>query len=179
MSRFGPLPEVKDVMAVFTATARSGADAADAFPDEILRALAGLTDARRRMAMDRPGAEDIASGAMRLSPSAAQTDSDPWFLASRDAQRHMATIDFAARRVLGPPRAGALEHHEGLGTVFGRMAYWYVISFDRFVLDGPEGRNRRALGLSFASYETLARELASGRSYLPEPSAHPQSRQPR
>jgi hypothetical protein len=35
------------------------------------------------------------------------------------------------------------------------------------VLDGPQGRNRRQLAREYAAYETLARELACGRKFLP------------
>ncbi len=87
----------------------------------------------------------------------------------------MHKIDLEACTIFGQAGAAAVEHHEGLGAVFGRAAHLYTISFNRFVLDGPEGRNRQQLGRALASYESLARDLICGRKYLPSLHRRPDS----
>jgi hypothetical protein len=149
------------------------AGAAD-FGCPILVSVEGLVDAHRRLAATRPNWDEVV---MTWTPGRSQPElpgmdlvADPFTGAWEDAQRHLLVIDREARRALGEPGSGAVKHHEGLGAVFGRLAYLYTISFDRYVLDGPQAAHRRQLARAYFSYEILARELACGEKCLP-PSA--------
>ncbi|MFI5715485.1 hypothetical protein [Nocardia sp. NPDC051750] len=137
----------------------------------MLEPLAGLVVAHRRMAAARPDWDEVVltwdPGGRTPVLSATAAGTDGFTRAWEEVQRHMLSIDLEARRVLGQPPADAVTHHEGLGAIFGRMAHLYTISHDRFVLDGPQGRSRRQLAREYAAYETLARELACGRKFLP------------
>ncbi|WP_416563036.1 hypothetical protein [Nocardia testacea] len=146
------------------------AGAAD-FGCPMLTAVAGLVDAHRHLAATRPNWDDVVLTWVpgRTEPELPDTDlaADPFVRAWEDAQRLLFVIDSEAHRLLGEPGSGAVEHHEGLGAVFGRLAYLYTISFDRFILDGPEAVHRRQLARAYFSYEGLARELACGQKRLP------------
>ncbi|WP_159848681.1 hypothetical protein [Nocardia sp. CY41] len=171
---FGPLPDGRTVMTVFARTAELGMDAVSGFGDSMLKALVGLVIAHRRIAMAQPDWDDVVltwtSGQVVPVLSVAHDSADSFVGAWEAAQRHMLAIDLEGCRVLGEPGAGAVEHHEGLGAVFGRMAHLHSVSFNRFfVLDGPEGRNRQQLGRALVSYESLARDLICGRKALPSP----------
>lgn len=169
---FGPLPDSRALSAAFARAADYGRDATD--PGRgILESIAGLVEVHRRMEALQPRWGD---GVMTWDPKAGDmavptldVEADPLLDAWEDAQRHISAIDLEARRILGEPPLGAVEHHEGLGTIFCRMAYLYTISFDRFVLDGPDGTNRKQLARAYASYEQLAHDLVCGRKYLPSP----------
>ncbi|WP_174187992.1 hypothetical protein [Nocardia barduliensis] len=174
---FGPLPDSRIVITVFARTAESGLDAAGAFGGGMLEPLAGLVEAHRRMATVQPDWDDVeltwTPGQKGPVLSTAGGNAEPFASAWEDAQRHMLAIDLEACKVLGQPDAGAVEHHEGLGAVLGRMAHLYTISFNRFVLDGPEGRNRQQLGRALVSYDSLARDLVCGKKCLPSPLTRP------
>lgn len=176
---FGPLPDITTVMRVFARTAEVGTDAAGGLDGGILEHLAGLVDAHRRMAAAQPDWDDAeltwTPGQQAPLLTVAGGNAEPFAHAWEDAQRHMHKIDLECSKVLGKPGAAAVEHHEGLGAVFGRAAHLYTISFHRFVLDGPEGRNRQQLGRALVSYESLARDLICGRRYLPSPYRRPDS----
>ncbi|WP_063039863.1 hypothetical protein [Nocardia grenadensis] len=148
------------------------AGAAD-FGCSMLAAVAGLADAHRRLAASRPNWDDVVLTWIpgRPVPELPGMDlaADPFARAWEDAQRHLLVIDREAHRVLGTPGSGAVEHHEGLGAVFGRLAHLYTMSFDRYVRDGPEAVHRRQLARAYLSYESLARELACGEKCLPPP----------
>ncbi|MBF6227122.1 hypothetical protein IU470_18675 [Nocardia abscessus] len=168
---FGPLPNIATVLRVLARTAELRTDAAGSLAGGMLEHLAGLVDAHRRMAAVQPewGDVELTWTAGRKAPVLSVTggNAEPFASAWDDAQRHMLEIDLEGCDVLGAPSVGAVEHHEGLGAVFGRMAYLYTISFDRFVLDGPKGENRLELGRALVSYESLARDLSCGRTFLP------------
>ncbi|MGW6336390.1 hypothetical protein [Nocardia rhamnosiphila] len=146
------------------------AGAAD-FGCPMLTAVAGLVDAHRRLAATRPGWDEVVMTWIpgRSEPELPGMDlaADPFAGAWADAQRHLLVIDLEAHRVLGEPGTGAVAHHEGLGAVFGRLAHLYTMSFDRFVLDGPEAAHRRQLARAYFAYESLAHELARGAKCLP------------
>lgn len=175
----GPFPSSRIVSAVFTRAAGFDRSAAAELGCAMLESLAGLVVAHRRMAAARPvwdaivlpwGQPEEASGAAETG-----SDTDPFACACDEVQRHMLSIDLEARRILGPPRPDSMPHREGLGAVFGRMAHLYTISFDHFVLDGPEGPNRRRLVREYIAYEALARDLVTGRKCLPALSDRPAS----
>lgn len=178
---FGPLPTGGTVMTVFAQAAELGVDAVHGSGGRLCKSLAGLVDAHRRMAVARPDWDDDdvklswASGQAVPVLAVAGGGVDEFVGAWEDAQRHMLDIDQEAYEVLAEVSAEGVEHHEGLGAVFGRMAHLYTISFKRVVLDGPEGRNRQQLGRSLVAYESLARNLACGRVYLPSPLMRPDS----
>ncbi|MGW1741526.1 hypothetical protein ACWCPQ_22285 [Nocardia sp. NPDC001965] len=146
----------------------SGATGSDC---PLLASVAGLVTAHRRFAAARPAWDDVVMTwpPGEIGPELPEMDpaEDRFAGIWEDAQRHILAIDLEAHRVLGVADIGAIEHHEGLGAVFGRMAYLYTISFDRFVSDGPQAPNRRQLARAYVAYETLARELACGRKCLP------------
>lgn len=168
---FGPLPDSRAVSAVLARAAGLRTAAAADFGCPILDSVAGLADAHRRLAAMRPNWDDVVITWIpgRPEPQLPGMDlaADPFTGAWEDAQRHLLVIDQEAQRVLGEPGSGAVEHHEGLGAVFGRLAYLYTISFDRYVLDGPEAAHRRQLARAYFSYESLARELVCGEKCLP------------
>ncbi len=156
---------------MFARVTGSGRVGGTDFGCPLLTSAAGLVDAHRRLAVARPSWDDVV---MTWVPGAAGPElpemdpaDDPFTGSWEDAQRHILAIDLEAHRVLGEPGAGAVEHHEGLGAIFGRMAHLYTISFDRFVLDGPLAPNRRQLARAYFSYETLAGELVCGKKCLP------------
>lgn len=173
----GPFPSSRVISTVFTRAAGFGRSAAAELGCGMLESLAGLVVAHRRMAATRPVWDEIVLPWDGVGGTAESSESgsaaDPFDCACDEVQRRMLSIDLEARRILGPPRPRSVPHHEGLGAVFGRMAYLYTISFDRFVLDGPEGANRRRLVAEYVAYEALARELAGGRKYLPALSDRP------
>ncbi|MGW4718202.1 hypothetical protein [Nocardia sp. NPDC004260] len=172
----GPLPDIATVMRVFARASESGMAAASDFRGGILESLVGLVDAHRRMAAAQPRWRDVeVVWASEQVPVLSAAGADPFAGAWEDAQRHMLDIDLVSCEVLGDPNAEAVEHHEGLGAVFGRMVHLHRVSFNPFVLDGPAGRNRQQLGRALVAYEGLARELVSGRAYLPSPFARPDS----
>lgn len=175
---FGPLPDSRAVSTTFARAADYGKDAAD-HGCGILGPIAGLVDAHRRMEAIRPswgeGVMTWTPGAEGVMLPSMDVDADPFLGVWEDAQRHMSAIDLEAHRILGEPPTGAVEHHEGLGTIFCRMAYLYTISFNRFVLDGPEGTNRKQLARAYVSYENLARDLVCGKKYLPSPIGNPET----
>ncbi|MET8800020.1 hypothetical protein ABZV91_26945 [Nocardia sp. NPDC004568] len=159
------------VSTVFVRAAESCTAGSADFGCPMLTAVAGLVNAHRRLATTRPSWDDVV---MTWVPGRPEPDlddmnlaADPFIRAWEDAQRHLFVIDSEAHRVLGEPVSDAVEHHEGLGAVFGRLAYLYTISFDRFVLDGPEAVHRRQLARAYFSYESLARELVCGEKRLP------------
>ncbi|WP_327150270.1 hypothetical protein [Nocardia sp. NBC_01329] len=163
---------------MFARVAGSGA-AGGEFDCPLLVSVAGLVDAHRRLAAARPSWEDVV---VTWSPDELGSDrpeldpaEDPFIEIWEDVQRHILAIDLEAHRVLGEPDIGAMEHYEGLGAVFGRMAHLYTISFDRFVLDGPQAPNRRQLARAYISYEALARELVCGKRRLPPLSGRPRA----
>lgn len=175
----GSFPSVRIISAVFAHAADFDRSAAAEFGCAMLESLAALVVAHRRMAAARPIWENIVlpweeGGALPGRPGN-RSGADPFDCACDEVQRRMLSIDLESRRILGPPRPDAVPHHEGLGAVFGRMAYLYTISFDRFVLDGPEGLNRRQLAREYRAYEALARDLVAGRKYLPALSDRPAS----
>lgn len=176
---FGPLPDIATVMRVFARTAELRMNAAGGLGGGILEQLAGLVDAHRRMAATQPDWDVVeltwTSGQKAPVLSVAGGNAEPFAHAWEDAQQHMHKIDLESCKILGKPGVAAVEHHEGLGAVFGRAAHLYTISFNRFVLDGPEGRNRQQLGRALVSYESLARDLVCGRKYLPSPYSRPDS----
>ena len=167
----GPFPNSRIISAVFTRAAEFDRSAGAEFGCALLESLAGLVVAHRRMAAARPAWDDIVLpwGRPGQPPGSSETgsDTDPFACACDEVQRHMLSIDLEARRILGPPRPGSVPHREGLGAVFGRTAYLYTISFDRFILDGSEGANRRRLAREYAAYDALARDLVAGRKCLP------------
>ncbi|MFD8249688.1 hypothetical protein [Nocardia sp. NPDC059691] len=128
------------------------------------------------MAVAQPDWDDVdvvwASGPV---PVLSAAGADPFAGAWEDAQRHMLDIDLVSCSFLPDPSAAAVEHHEGLGAVFGRMVHLHRISFGPLILDGPAGRNRQQLGRALVSYDSLARELICGRRYLPSPFTRPDS----
>ncbi|WP_157106010.1 hypothetical protein [Nocardia sienata] len=174
---FGPLPDSRAVSAVFARAAEFRTAGAADFGCPILVSVAGLVDAHRRLAATRPNWDEVAMTWIpgRSEPELPGMDlaADPFTGAWEDAQRHLLVIDLEAHRVLGEPGSGAVEHHEGLGAVFGRLAYLYTISFDRYILDGPQAAHRRQLARAYFSYESLARELACGEKCLPPPAGGP------
>lgn len=167
----GPLPSSGIISAVFTRAAEFDRAAAAEFGCGLLEPLAGLVVAHRRIAAARPAWGDVVLSADPANRVAVLAETSPGadaFTCAWDSiQRHMLSVDLEARRILAPPPRGAVPHHEGLGAVFCRMAHLYTISHDRFVLDGPRGRNRQQLARAFAAYETLARDLVAGRTRLP------------
>ncbi|WP_280415285.1 hypothetical protein [Nocardia carnea] len=175
----GPFPRSRIISAVFTRAAEFDRSAAAEFGCVMLESLAGLVVAHRRMAAARPVWEEIVLPWGRPGeppgPSETGSETDPFACACDEVQRHMLSLDLEARRILGPPRPDAVPHREGLGAIFGRMAYLYTISFDHFVLDGPEGPNRRRLAGEYIAYEALARDLVTGRKCLPALSERPAS----
>lgn len=166
-----PFPSSRIISAVFTRAAGFDRSAAAEFGCAMLESLAGLVVAHRRMAAARPVWDDIVlpweQPGQPPGPSETGSDTDPFAYACDEVQRHMLSIDLEARRILGPARPDSVPHREGLGAVFGRMAHLYTISFDRFVLDGPEGPNRRRLVGEYIAYEALARDLVAERKCLP------------
>lgn len=173
---FGPLPDSRALSATFARAADYGKDVSDR-GGGILDSIVGLVDVHRRVETLQPRWGD---GVMTWDPRVGDmvlptidVDADPFLGVWEDAQRHILAIDLEARRILGEPPVGAVEHYEGLGTVFCRMAYLYTISFNRFVLDGPEGTNRKQLARAYASYENLAHDLVRGRKCLPSPTGGP------
>ncbi|MEV3963516.1 hypothetical protein AB0M34_21935 [Nocardia sp. NPDC050193] len=148
------------------------AGAAD-FGCPMLISVAGLVNAHRRLAVTQPNWDDVVFTWVpgRPVPELPGMDlaADPFAEAWAEAQRHLHVIDSEAHRVLGEPGSGAVEHHEGLGAVFGRLAHLYTISFDRYIRDGPEAVHRRQLARAYFSYESLARELTCGEKCLPPP----------
>lgn len=175
---FGPLPDSRVVSTVFAGVAGSRT-AKGEFDSPMLVSVAGLVDSHRRFAAATPSWDDLVI--TRLPGAAApelpdmKPAADPFFGIWEEAQRYILAIDLEAHRVLGAPDVGAVEHHEGLGAVFGRMAHLYTISFDRYISDGPEAPNRRQLARAYMSYETLARELACGIRRLPPISGYPRA----
>lgn len=175
---FGPLPDSRAVSTIFARTADYGKGATDPGCG-ILGSIAGLVDVHRRMEAVRPswgdGVTMWSSGAGGMVLPSMDVDADPFLDIWEEAQRHMSAIDLEACRILGEPPIGSVEHHEGLGTIFCRMAYLYTISFNRFVLDGPEGKNRKQLARAYVSYENLAHDLVCGKKYLPSPTGNPET----
>ncbi|MBF6349517.1 hypothetical protein IU448_10845 [Nocardia flavorosea] len=173
----GPFPSSRVVSAVFTRAAEFDRSAAAEFDCAMLESLAGLVVAHRRMAAARPAWDDIVLPWEEATTLPGRPENrsgaDPFDCACDEVQRRMLSIDLEARRILGPPSPDSVSHHEGLGAVFGRMAHLYTISFDRFILDGPEGLNRRQLVREYAAYEALARDLVAGRKCLPALSQRP------
>ncbi|MGW5384496.1 hypothetical protein [Nocardia sp. NPDC003963] len=171
----GPLPDSRVVSTVFARVAGSGAVGRVDPYCPLLAAVAGLVDAHRRLANTRPNWDDMVITWVpgEAGPELPEPDpvGDPFTGIWDEAQRHILTVDLEAHRVLGAPRFGAVEHHEGLGAVFGRMAHLYTVSFGPFVLDGPQALNRRQLARAYFSYESLARALACGEKSLPPLSA--------
>ncbi|WP_328398020.1 hypothetical protein [Nocardia sp. NBC_00416] len=170
-SEFGPLPDCRTVSTVFARAAEFGAHGAADFGCPMLDSVAGLVDAHRRMAVVQPSWDDVVLTWVpgQVGPELPEMDvhADPFTGVWEDAQRHILAIDFEAHRVLGESAGGAVRHHEGLGSVFARMAHLYTISFDRFISDGPEAPNRRQLIRAYIAYENLARRLADGKRCLP------------
>jgi hypothetical protein len=172
----GPLPDIATVTTVFARASESGMAAASDFRGGILEPLAGLVDAHRRTAAAQPRWRDVeVVWAPGQVPVLSAAGADPFADAWEDAQRHMLDIDLVSCEIFGDPSAEAVEHHEGLGAVFGRLVHLHRISFNPFIVDGPEGRNRLQLGRALVSYESLARELICGRLYLPSPFTRPDS----
>ncbi|WP_216917402.1 hypothetical protein [Nocardia noduli] len=89
------------------------------------------------------------------------------------ACRHIAAIDSEAHRLFGQAPPGAIEHPDSLGAVYARLAYLHSRAFDRFVLDGPDGIERRGLGRAYADYDELVRDLVRGVRSLPSLSVTP------
>ncbi|WP_280421696.1 hypothetical protein [Nocardia carnea] len=172
----GPFPSSRIISTVFTRAADFDRSAAAEIGCGMLESLAGLVVAHRRMAAARPVWDEIVLPWGRWpGPPENGSAADPFACACDEVQRHMLSIDLEARRILGPPRPDSVPHHEGLGAVFGRMAHLYTVSFDRFVLDGPEGANRRRLVGEYIAYESLAHDLVTGRKCLPALSDRPAS----
>ncbi|WP_280299431.1 hypothetical protein [Nocardia abscessus] len=172
----GPLPDIATVTTVFARASESGMAAASDFRGGILEPLAGLVDAHRRMAAAQARWDDVeVVWASSPVPVLAAVGADSFAGAWENAQRHMLDIDLVSCEILGDPSAEAVEHHEGLGAVFGRMVHLHRISFNPFILDGPAGRNRQQFGRALISYERLACELICGRVYLPSPFTRPDS----
>ncbi|MEU1527244.1 hypothetical protein ABZ413_34150 [Nocardia rhamnosiphila] len=167
------MPDSRVVSAVFARAAQFRTAGAADFGCPMLTGVAGLVDAHRRLAATRPGWDEVVMTWIpgRSEPELPGMDlaADPFIAAWADTQRHLLVIDLEARRVLGEPGSGAVEHHEGLGAVFGRLAHLYTMSFDRYVRDGPEAAHRRQLARAYFSYESLACELACGKKCLPAP----------
>ncbi len=172
---FGPLPDSRTVATTFARAADYPMGAAD--PGHgIIESIAGLVNTHRRLEVLRPhwgdGVMTRTVGDRDIVLPSMDVDSDPFLRAWEDAQRHIAAIDLAAHGILGEPPIDAEEYHEGLGAVFCRMAYLYTISFNRFVLDGPEGVNRRQLARAYTSYDNLVHDLTCGKKYLPTPGSN-------
>ena len=168
------MPDSRIVSAVFARVSEPGTAGA-VFGCPMLAAVAGLVDAHRRFAAAHPSWDDLVPARLPGGGGPELPETDPFLGIWDDAQRHVLAVDREAHRILDEPDIGAVEHHEGLGAVFGRMAHLYTVSFDRFVLDGPLAPNRRQLARAYISYETLAGELVCGKRCLPPLSGRPRA----
>lgn len=169
--RFGPFPDSRLVSIAFARASENVEDVAAESGCPMLVPIAGLVVAHRRMAEARPDIDEVVqtwrSGLDAQELVATDLNAGPFMQAWQEEQRHMLAIDTEAHRILATPRPDAIEHTERLGTVFSRMARLYTISFGRFVLDGPEGANRKRLTRELAAYESFARGLVDGTQCLP------------
>src|SRR5690606_6204314 len=165
---FGPLPTARLIFDVLARVDRNGHHVAGF---TMLDALAGLAVLHRRMA-EQP----VSDGAATPPEDRASSPGSVWAHSSieiwDEAQHHIRAIDLAAHLLLGDSHPGAVVHHEGLGAVFSRIAFWHSASFRHVVLDGPQGRHRQELGRAIAGYEELCEQLTSGRRRLPPSTAH-------
>ncbi|WP_331758771.1 hypothetical protein OG225_41230 (plasmid) [Nocardia sp. NBC_01377] len=160
------LPDSPLVVATFAR--RDEGDTPTATGSVLLDSLGGPLDAHRRMATRTATIEvSVAPGHAVAIPETADAGLDSMIEIWHESQRLIAAIGRQARRILGAPAPGATEHPDGLGAVYSRLAYLYSISFNRFVLDGPEGANRRRLGRAYIDHDDLVHHLTRGTKFLP------------
>ncbi|WP_331760983.1 hypothetical protein OG225_43015 (plasmid) [Nocardia sp. NBC_01377] len=156
------LPDSRLIVATFARHDES--DLPTTTESVLLDSLGGLLDLHRRMATRTTTVDVPVASAV---PEAADAELDSVIEIWHESQRLITAIDREARRILSAPAPGAIEHPDGLGAVYSRLAYLYSISFDRFVFDGPDGGNRRRLGRAYIDHDDLHHHLMSGTKFLP------------
>jgi hypothetical protein len=158
-------------MSTFSTAALFRAD--EVFPSPMLKSAAGLIDAHRRCASAVPETVVLSclgsAGPLRLSFTGRRAAE--FICATEDILGWMSAIDqYVYSCVDVRVRADAVEHHEGLGAVIGRMAFLYTESFSRTgtVLGGLYSRNRVLFARECRAYEALASDVVAGRRRLPQ-----------
>ncbi|WP_216916450.1 hypothetical protein [Nocardia noduli] len=168
------LPDSRLIAATFAR--RDEGDVPSATGSILLESVGGLLDAHRRMAARTPTVDaSVAWGHAAAVLVAADATLDSVIAIWNESQRLIAAVDREARRILGAPAPWATEHSDSLGAVYLRLAYLHSISFDRLVLDGPEGANRRRLGRAYTDHDDLVHHLTNGTKFLPTALSDPRS----
>ncbi|MFD4406609.1 hypothetical protein ACFWPH_28000 [Nocardia sp. NPDC058499] len=142
------------------------------FSCPILKSAAGLAHAHRRLRHAEVDAADfevtcIGPGTdLRIwmpEPAA-----EPYFDALEDILGYMYSIDQDVAAALSPPNPSATTHHEGIGSMIGRLAFFHTLTFPLgpgVLLDA--GPLMRLLVPESVRYDQLVDALMEGELRLP------------
>ncbi|WP_033247416.1 hypothetical protein [Nocardia carnea] len=108
-------------------------DESQQFSCPILKSAAGLVHAHRRLRHAEVDADDlevtcIGPGAdLRLWVS--KPAADPYFSILEDIFGYMYSIDQDVSAALSAPNPSATTHHEDIGSIIGRLAFFHTLAF--------------------------------------------------
>lgn len=89
-----------------------------------------------------------------------------WVGAEAEISRLKESLDSTITTMLGPPTAGAHEHHESYASMMDRIAALYASAWPASGQWGP-AQSRTLLGHEFTNYDKVIRRLAAGTLRLP------------